>query len=53
MKSVPITVSDAEGSSNIMAGDLVLMSVTDQDARATGTTRRYLPRIAPDGSARN
>lgn len=42
MRSVPITVADAENSSNIMAGDLVVMSVTNQDARAAGTSRQLL-----------
>ncbi|HVU45340.1 MAG TPA: mechanosensitive ion channel family protein [Terracidiphilus sp.] len=40
--SKPVTVSDAEGTSDIVAGDLVVMSVTDQDARAAGTTRQKL-----------
>jgi small-conductance mechanosensitive channel len=35
-------VSDAEGAADIAAGDLVLMSVTDQDARGTGMTRQAL-----------
>ncbi len=37
-----ISVSDAEGSSDIMAGDLVLMTVTDQDARLEGKLRHDL-----------
>ena len=41
-KSMSISVSDAEGTSNIMAGDLVVMSVTDQDARTAGKTRQAL-----------
>lgn len=40
-----ITVSDAEGTSDIVAGDLVVMSVTDQDARAAGTTRQQLAKM--------
>lgn len=42
MERTPLTVADAEGTSDIMAGDLVVMSVTDQDARAAGTTREKL-----------
>ena len=37
-----LTVADAEGTSDIVAGDLVLMSVTDQDARAVGKSRHDL-----------
>jgi small-conductance mechanosensitive channel len=37
-----LAVSDAEGTTDIVAGDLVLMSVTDQDARGTGRTRQAL-----------
>ncbi len=37
-----LRVADAEGTSDILAGDLVLMSVTDQDARGTGKTREAL-----------
>jgi small-conductance mechanosensitive channel len=37
-----ITVSDGEGTADIVAGDLVLMSVTDLDARGTGMTRQAL-----------
>ncbi|HVC45669.1 MAG TPA: mechanosensitive ion channel family protein [Terracidiphilus sp.] len=44
IRSKSLTVTDAEGTSNIMAGDLVVMSVTDQDARAVGTTRQQLAR---------
>jgi small-conductance mechanosensitive channel len=39
-----ISVSDAEGSSDILAADLVVMSVTDQDAKASGKTRQALAR---------
>ncbi|HEX4031343.1 MAG TPA: mechanosensitive ion channel family protein [Terracidiphilus sp.] len=38
----PLTVSDAEGTSDIAAGDLVVMSVTDRDAQAAGMTRQQL-----------
>ena len=41
-KSQSISVSDAEGTSNIVGGDLVLMSVTDRDAYAAGMTREAL-----------
>lgn len=37
-----ISVADAEGSSDIMAADLVVMSVTDQDAAAAGESRQQL-----------
>lgn len=37
-----IAVDDAGSSSDIMAGDLILMSVTDQDAQAAGETRQAL-----------
>ena len=37
-----IRVQEAEGSSNITAGDLILMSVTDQDGLVAGTTRQLL-----------
>jgi small-conductance mechanosensitive channel len=40
VKSTKISVADAEGTSDILAGDLVLMSVTDQDARAAGKPRQ-------------
>ncbi|HET7104203.1 MAG TPA: mechanosensitive ion channel domain-containing protein [Terracidiphilus sp.] len=39
-----IAVADSASSSNIMAGGLILMSVTDQDARAAGATRQALAR---------
>ena len=42
LKSQPIVVSEAESSSDIVAGDLVLMSVTDQDAHAAGIARQTL-----------
>lgn len=35
-----LSVTDAEGTSNIAAGDLVLMSVTDQDAAVAGRPRQ-------------
>jgi small-conductance mechanosensitive channel len=37
-----LAVSDAEGTSDIVAGDLVLMSVTDEDAQGTGLSRQAL-----------
>ena len=37
-----LSVADAEGTSNIAAGDLVLMSVTDQDAATAGRPRQEL-----------
>jgi small-conductance mechanosensitive channel len=37
-----LSIADAEGSSDIVAGDLVLMSVTEQDARAVGKSRQEL-----------
>jgi small-conductance mechanosensitive channel len=37
-----LSVADAEGTSNIVAGDLVLMSVTDQDAATAGRPRQEL-----------
>jgi small-conductance mechanosensitive channel len=37
-----LTVSDAEGTSDIVAGDIVLMSVTDQDALLAGKPRSAL-----------
>ncbi len=43
-KPQSISVADAEGTSDIMAGDLVLMSVTDQDASAAGVARPDLAR---------
>jgi small-conductance mechanosensitive channel len=42
LDSQKLTVSDAEGASDIVAGDLVVMSVTDSDARGTGMTRQQL-----------
>jgi small-conductance mechanosensitive channel len=39
-----ISVADAENTSDIMASDLILMSVTDQDARAAGEPRHALAR---------
>jgi small-conductance mechanosensitive channel len=43
-----LTVSDAEGTSDISAGDLVVMSVTDQDAQAAGMTRQQLAKSLAD-----
>lgn len=37
-----ISVADAESTSDIMAGDLILMSVTDEDALAAGEPRKVL-----------
>lgn len=37
-----LTLSDMNGSTDIVAGDLVVMSVTDQDAQAAGKTREQL-----------
>ena len=42
LRSQTISVSDAEGASDIVAGDLVVMSVTDRDARAASVTRQAL-----------
>ncbi|HWA95014.1 MAG TPA: mechanosensitive ion channel family protein [Terracidiphilus sp.] len=42
LKSKPLTVTDGQNTSDIMAGDLVVMSVTDQDAAAADTTRQVL-----------
>jgi hypothetical protein len=49
-----LAVSDAEGTSDIVAGDLVLMSVTDEDAQGTGLSRQALAAEYahnPDGAA--
>jgi small-conductance mechanosensitive channel len=48
LESKALTVSDAEGTSDISAGDLVVMSVTDQDAQAAGTTRQLLAKDYAD-----
>lgn len=37
-----LSIADAEGTTDIVAGDLVLMSVTDQDARIAGKPRQSL-----------
>jgi small-conductance mechanosensitive channel len=42
LKPQGLSVSEAEGSSDIVAGDLVVMSVTDQDAHTAGTSRQAL-----------
>ncbi len=42
LKSKPLTVADGENTSDIMAGSLVVMSVTDQDAASANTTRQML-----------
>ncbi|MDE3202422.1 MAG: mechanosensitive ion channel family protein, partial [Acidobacteriota bacterium] len=42
LKSKPLTVADGENTSDIMAGDLIIMSVTDQDATVADTTRQLL-----------
>lgn len=39
-----ITVVEDETTSDIVAGDLIIMSVTDRDARAAGLTRQELAR---------
>lgn len=41
-KPESLSVADAEGTADIMAADLVVMSVTDQDAEAAGQTRQDL-----------
>ncbi len=41
-KPESLVVADAEGTSDIVAGDLVVMSVTDQDAKLSGKPRREL-----------
>jgi small-conductance mechanosensitive channel len=43
-----LSVANAEGTSDIMAGDLVLMSVTDQDASLAGKPRPTLAREYAD-----
>ncbi|MFN8484750.1 MAG: mechanosensitive ion channel [Anaerolineae bacterium] len=40
--SVPITLVDSGGATDVMAGDQVLMTVTDQDAADNGTSRQAL-----------
>ena len=39
-----VSVDDGESLSDIMAGDLIVMSVTDQDANAVGVSRKALAR---------
>ena len=39
-----VSVADSDSASDIMAGDLILMSVTDLDAQGTGETRQALAR---------
>jgi small-conductance mechanosensitive channel len=39
-----ISVADSEGNSDIMAGDLIVMSVTDQDAKPSGESRQAVAR---------
>ena len=41
-KPKSLSVADAEGTSDIMAGDLVVMSVTDFDAKLAGKSRQEL-----------
>ena len=41
-KPESLSVADAEGTSDIMAGDLVVMSVTEQDAKLAGKPRQEL-----------
>jgi small-conductance mechanosensitive channel len=41
-KPESLSVADAEGTSDIMAGDLVVMSVTEQDAKLAGKPRHEL-----------
>ncbi len=41
-KPESLSVADAEGTSDIMAGDLVVMSVTEQDAKLAGKSRQEL-----------
>jgi small-conductance mechanosensitive channel len=41
-KPESLSVADAEGTADIMAGDLVVMSVTDQDAKVAGQPRQEL-----------
>lgn len=41
-KPESLKVADAEGSTDILAGDVIVMSVTDQDAAAAGEPRQKL-----------
>ncbi len=41
-KPQSIAIADSEGSTDIVAGDLIVMSVTDQDAQAAGKSRQAL-----------
>jgi len=41
-KPESLSIADAEGTTDIMAGDLVVMSVTDLDAKLAGTSRQAL-----------
>ena len=41
-KPESLSIADAEGTTDIMAGDLVVMSVTDQDAAVAGKSRQEL-----------
>ena len=41
-KPESLSVADAEGTTDIMAGDLVVMSVTNLDAKLAGTSRQEL-----------
>jgi small-conductance mechanosensitive channel len=41
-KPESLSVADGDGTSDVMADDLVVMSVTDQDAAAAGVTRQAL-----------
>ncbi len=42
LQSQQLSVSNTEASTDIVAGDLIVMSVTDQDAAGTGKTRQEL-----------
>jgi small-conductance mechanosensitive channel len=47
-KPEALATSDTENTTDIMANDLVVMSVTDQDARGTGFSRQALARNYAD-----
>jgi len=42
IERTPVTVSDGEASSDVVCGDLVIMSVTDRDAQLSGQARLAL-----------
>ena len=43
-KPESLSFADAEGTTDILAGDLVVMSVTDQDAKIAGKSRQEIAR---------